>query len=249
MPYLAEDRTKRFRFILAACDANNRISQQWFTSLGSHWLLVDNPVQSNNRINVRRQSTEDWAFCPQYKYQARKGSGAWLWLGTGVLSAQSSSLLGGSAVQSPQCTPGQCLSTLLSLRCLQQAAWQHQSLQSGPRSGQIRILWTVTGYISHNNPDTLSHILLNSQALLVILFWSFTSCSAHILTFAIAAFIFKDYWTLLKYYRVFTAIGKQEGGCYKLILSLLTAKRASMSPQDWAQITFRSEMHLNDFNN
>ena len=24
------------------------------------------------------------------------------------------------------------------------------------------------------------------------------------------------------------------------------AQRASMSPQDWAQITFRSEMHLND---
>ena len=51
------------------------------------------------------------------------------------------------------------------------------------------------------------------------------------------------------YYRVFTAIGKQEGGCYKLILTLLRAQRASMSPQDWAQITFRSEMHLNDFNN
>ena len=30
---------------------------------------------------------------------------------------------------------------------------------------------------------------------------------------------------------------------------LLRAQRASMSPQDWAQITFRSEMHLNDFNN
>ena len=41
----------------------------------------------------------------------------------------------------------------------------------------------------------------------------------------------------------------QEGGCYKLILTLLRAQRASMSPQDWAQITFRSEMNLNDFNN
>ena len=50
-------------------------------------------------------------------------------------------------------------------------------------------------------------------------------------------------------YRVFTAIGKQERGCYKLILTLLRAQRASMSPQDWAQITFRSEMHLNDLNN
>ena len=27
------------------------------------------------------------------------------------------------------------------------------------------------------------------------------------------------------------------------------AQRASMSPQDWAQITFRSEIHIDDFNN
>ena len=38
----------------------------------------------------------------------------------------------------------------------------------------------------------------------------------------------------------------REGGCCKLSLALLMAQRASMSPQDWAQITFRSEMHLND---
>ena len=50
-------------------------------------------------------------------------------------------------------------------------------------------------------------------------------------------------------YRVFPAIGKQEGGCCKLTLTLLRAQRASMSPQDRAQITFRSEMHLNDFKN
>ena len=48
---------------------------------------------------------------------------------------------------------------------------------------------------------------------------------------------------------MFPAIGKQEEGCYKLTLTLLRAQRASMSPQDWAQITFRSEMHLNYFNN
>ena len=54
---------------------------------------------------------------------------------------------------------------------------------------------------------------------------------------------------MYKKYRVFPAIGKQEGGCYKLALALLRAQRASMSPQDWAQITFRSEMHLNDSRN
>ena len=48
---------------------------------------------------------------------------------------------------------------------------------------------------------------------------------------------------------MFPAIGKQEEGCYKLTLALLRAQKASMSPQDWAQITFRSEMHLNDFKN
>ena len=52
-----------------------------------------------------------------------------------------------------------------------------------------------------------------------------------------------------RWYSVFPAIGKQEGGCYKLTLTLLRAQRISMSPQDWAQITFRSEMHLNDFKN
>ena len=48
---------------------------------------------------------------------------------------------------------------------------------------------------------------------------------------------------------MFPAIGKQEGGCYKLTLTLLRAQMASMSTQDWAHITFRSEMHLNAFKN
>ena len=50
-------------------------------------------------------------------------------------------------------------------------------------------------------------------------------------------------------YRVFPAIGKQEGGWLKLTLTLLRAQRASMSPKDWKQITFRSEMHFMDFRN
>ena len=51
------------------------------------------------------------------------------------------------------------------------------------------------------------------------------------------------------FYRVFHVILHQEQGCCEHVLGLMTAQRASMSPQDWAQITFRSEMHLNDFNN
>ena len=50
-------------------------------------------------------------------------------------------------------------------------------------------------------------------------------------------------------YRVFPAKWTEEGGCCELTLALLRAQRASMSPQDWAQITFRSEMHLSDFIN
>ena len=50
-------------------------------------------------------------------------------------------------------------------------------------------------------------------------------------------------------YRVFHGIGHQKHCCYEHVLALLRAQRASMSPQDWAQITFRSEMNLNDFNN
>ena len=41
----------------------------------------------------------------------------------------------------------------------------------------------------------------------------------------------------------------KEGGCCKLSLALLMAQRASMSPQDWAQITFRSEIHIDDLKN
>ena len=50
-------------------------------------------------------------------------------------------------------------------------------------------------------------------------------------------------------YRVIYLIRNQKHGCYEHVLALLRVQRASMSPQDWAQITFRSEMHLNDFNN
>ena len=50
-------------------------------------------------------------------------------------------------------------------------------------------------------------------------------------------------------YRVFPAIGKQEGGCCKLTATLLRARRASMRTQDRAQITFRLEMHWNYFKN
>ena len=53
--------------------------------------------------------------------------------------------------------------------------------------------------------------------------------------------------TTLYLYRVFPAKWTEGGGCCELTLALLKAKKASMSPQDWAQITFRSEMHLNDF--
>ena len=50
-------------------------------------------------------------------------------------------------------------------------------------------------------------------------------------------------------YRVFHSKWTEKGGCGEHTLALLRAQRASMWPQDWAQITFRSEMHLNDFNN
>ena len=54
---------------------------------------------------------------------------------------------------------------------------------------------------------------------------------------------------LKTYYRVFPAKWTEEGGHCEPSLALLRAQRASMSPQDWAQITFRSEMHLNGFDN
>ena len=49
-------------------------------------------------------------------------------------------------------------------------------------------------------------------------------------------------------YSVFFLIRPQKRGCCELVFGLLRSPMASMSPQDRAQITFRSEMHLNDFN-
>ena len=43
---------------------------------------------------------------------------------------------------------------------------------------------------------------------------------------------------------MFTAKWTEEWRSCKFSLALLRSQRASMSPQDWAQITFRSEMHL-----
>ena len=51
------------------------------------------------------------------------------------------------------------------------------------------------------------------------------------------------------YYSVFFLIRPQKRGCCELVLWLLRSPMASMSPQDRAQSTFRSEMHLNGFNN
>ena len=48
---------------------------------------------------------------------------------------------------------------------------------------------------------------------------------------------------------MFHGIGHQKHGSYEPVFALLRAQRASMSTQEWAQITFRSEMHLNNFNN
>ena len=45
-------------------------------------------------------------------------------------------------------------------------------------------------------------------------------------------------------YSVFHYIWTQELGSYELVLQLLMALKASMWPQDWAQITFRSEIIL-----
>ena len=50
-------------------------------------------------------------------------------------------------------------------------------------------------------------------------------------------------------YSVFHYIWTQEWGCCELALALLMVQRVSMWPQDWAQITFRSEMHSNNCNN
>ena len=44
-------------------------------------------------------------------------------------------------------------------------------------------------------------------------------------------------------YRVFHVIGHQENGCCKHVFGLIGFQKASMSTQDWAQITFRSEIH------
>ena len=48
-------------------------------------------------------------------------------------------------------------------------------------------------------------------------------------------------------YRVFHSIWTQKWGYCELDLGLLRSQRASMWPQDWAQITFRSETHRNKF--
>ena len=48
-------------------------------------------------------------------------------------------------------------------------------------------------------------------------------------------------------YSVFHLIWTQELGYCELDLGLLRSQRASMWPQDWAEITFRSETHRNKF--
>ena len=48
-------------------------------------------------------------------------------------------------------------------------------------------------------------------------------------------------------YSVFQLIWTQEWGYCELDLGLLRSQRASMWPQDWVQITFRSETHKNKF--
>ena len=54
-------------------------------------------------------------------------------------------------------------------------------------------------------------------------------------------------WVPLFKYRVFHSIWTQKWGYCELDLGLLRSHRASMWPQDWAQITFRSEAHRNKF--
>ena len=48
---------------------------------------------------------------------------------------------------------------------------------------------------------------------------------------------------------MFHGIGNQEQGCCELILGFQKAQGASLWPQDWVQITFRSEILSNIFKN
>ena len=54
---------------------------------------------------------------------------------------------------------------------------------------------------------------------------------------------------LIQYYRVSEPKWTQEKCCCELVLGLLGPQRTSMWPQDWAQITFRSEILSNIFKN
>ena len=50
-------------------------------------------------------------------------------------------------------------------------------------------------------------------------------------------------------YRVFHGIGNQEQGCCEFVLGFLKAQGASLLPQEWAQITYWSEIISNRLNN
>ena len=51
----------------------------------------------------------------------------------------------------------------------------------------------------------------------------------------------------MKFYRVIPRIRTQEQGCCELVLRLMMSLKTSMWPQDWAQISFRSETLSNCF--
>ena len=48
---------------------------------------------------------------------------------------------------------------------------------------------------------------------------------------------------------MFHGIGNQEQGCCELVLGFQKAQGASLEPQDWAQMTFCSEIISNGLNN
>ena len=48
---------------------------------------------------------------------------------------------------------------------------------------------------------------------------------------------------------MFHVIVLQEQGCCELVLGLIVSPKASMSPQDWAEVSFRSEILSNWLNN
>ena len=50
-------------------------------------------------------------------------------------------------------------------------------------------------------------------------------------------------------YSVFFFIDLQKQGCCELVFGLLGNQKAFLGPQDWAQMTFRSEILLNKINN